>query len=632
MTRTEELTLKLLDGSLSDAEGRELDSLLGTDPSAVTEHLSILDLEATLRGLRTDFDLSGPTMERVTAVQAEQTTSAVMAEIAALPPPGWAAPPASAMSRYGRRRWAVFASLAASAAAIALFVAQREGEPPPLPEEAVPPPHVVAAVPSFTLTQVLGSVEVLAPTGEVEPAETGRTVAPGQSVRTVGEDSFAVVELPDRTRVEIEPDTTVRFPALPGDGGRWARVVLTQGQLKADVPARQKTDRPMVVSTPAADVMSRGGSFVLSSVGPESARIEPMEGCVQVVQSEPAKPVSVRAGGAAVIETGLFGRVTVEHTYRVSTTPRRKLSFEAYPGIRDVTFAPDGKEIWAATGKQLVRWTADGGTADHPFYQRKGGDGVTALFTADRKTLVTFRGEKDDGLVVRHLPEGEERATVNTRVQDRRFFTAAPAGVWLATVDPKANRKLVSVWDGDGGGVRFSQELEDPVTCLTASPDGAALAVGITDTGNRTHNRIVFLHPVTGERLFALPTQKRGVTAMAFSADGRSLAVGFTGLVQVWDVRSRDLVRTISGFERVLTCLTCSADGRRLAAGTQDGQVWVWSARTGNVVQRIEVGGRAVRAIAFSPDGRALVTATNKAPVSVWDVAPETAADRDGGL
>ena len=72
MTRTAELTEKLLAGVLSDAEAAELESLVAADPRAEVEYLALLELEATLRGLRADFDLAEPTLAKVEAAQAEQ--------------------------------------------------------------------------------------------------------------------------------------------------------------------------------------------------------------------------------------------------------------------------------------------------------------------------------------------------------------------------------------------------------------------------------------------------------------------------------------------------------------------------------------------------------------------------------
>src|SRR5262245_10235814 len=119
MTRIDELTAKLLDGILTDAEWAELESLLAADPAAEDDHLALLELEGELRGLRTDFDLSEATLAQVKEAQEEKTTRAVMAEIATQATPSWAARSEQPSDHTRRRR---FVFLAAGLLAIAAGV------------------------------------------------------------------------------------------------------------------------------------------------------------------------------------------------------------------------------------------------------------------------------------------------------------------------------------------------------------------------------------------------------------------------------------------------------------------------------------------------------------------------------
>jgi hypothetical protein len=59
MTRTEELTAQLLDGSLTSAGWAELEALLASQPGAEAEYLALLELEAVLRGGRAGFGGGG---------------------------------------------------------------------------------------------------------------------------------------------------------------------------------------------------------------------------------------------------------------------------------------------------------------------------------------------------------------------------------------------------------------------------------------------------------------------------------------------------------------------------------------------------------------------------------------------
>jgi WD40 repeat protein len=199
----------------------------------------------------------------------------------------------------------------------------------------------------------------------------------------------------------------------------------------------------------------------------------------------------------------------------------------------------------------------------------------------------------------------------------------APDASWVAVSNPKPNPR-VRVWDGATGRERFSRDFEANAFCMASTPDGRLLAIEISDLGRGTKNKVEFVDAETGELKFSLPTRRRQVTAISFSTDGKRMAVGFNGAVQIWDVAERRLERTIEGFERVVTRLKFAPDDRLIAAGTQDGQVWIWT-ETGQRTQVIDTGTRGIRAIAFSPDGRLLVTATNKAPVALWDVIPAPA-------
>ncbi|MBA4067883.1 MAG: hypothetical protein C0501_30120 [Isosphaera sp.] len=606
-TRTDDLTDRLLDGTLTDAEWAELDALLAADPAAAADHLALLELEAALRGLRTEFDLSEPTLAKVREAQAEKTTRAVLAEISTGPAPDWAA-----RRPRGAVWWRVGAA-ALVATAAGLLVGLWLGAGTPAPVAKTPTDDGQLPAPQFArVTRSLGSVEIIPPLGDAFPAAEGREVPPGHTLRTLGEDSLARVELPDRTTVDIESDSVVRF--APG-GSAGSRLFLAAGQLTAAVPDGAG-DRRFVVGTGAGDVSARAGTFVVSSAGPESARVDVRAGKVEVVRADAPTPLSFASGGA-FFQSGLE-RVVTEPALRTDRVPARTLAFT---GARSAVYSPDGAGVWAASAKQLTWWTRDGGTADTVFAPRKGNDGFAALFTPDKTALVTFVGTgKEDKTTVRDLPGGEERVALPFRLPEARFWTVAPGAAWFAAADPKPNHKRVRVLDGATGEERFTREFADPVGCVAASPDGRTLAVGLSDLGRGVNNKVVLLDPA-GEAVGVLPVQRKGLNALAFSADGRLLAAGFNGLVQVWDVRTRELVRSITGFERVVTCLAFAPDARAVAAGTQDGQVWVWDARSGAVRQLIEVGSRGVRSVAFGPDGRRLVTVANDAPVAVWDVA-----------
>jgi WD40 repeat protein len=631
MSRTAELTVKLLDSTLSEAECAELEALIAADPAAEAEHLALLELEVELRGLRTDLDLADATLTKIADAQADRTADAVLDQIATAPLPTWArstettettdtAAPSRPVDQLRQPRsrfrlWIGVGVLAACAATLLLVFLNNQDSQLPLPIDDTPTPTAFAK-----LSRKAGSVELLSPTGDVIPAIEGGDLPAGFTVRTVGDESLAVVELlNEKTRVEIEPDSVVRFAGGSPESPGKPRVFLAAGQLTAAVPHRPD-DQPMIVGTSVAELFTREGTFVLSSAGPDSVRVDIKHGKVDVVRNTAPKPVRLDAGRAAVLFAGI-DQLDIEHAQPIDRAPKRTLTF---PGARDIAFSPDGSEIWVANARAFARWPANGNPVETSFYPRKGNDGIAAI-TRNKKFLVAFRGERDDRVLIRTLPDGGEHAALNARPSDPRFWAVAPNAAWLAVVDPRPNNKRVHIIDGARGDERFDRPFEEGmITCVAATPNGKNLAVGIQSNARGAGNKIVVIDAVTSDQFPALPLPKRPLMAMTFSPDSHVLAAGFNGTVQLWDWQNLELIRSINGFERALVCLAFSPDGKRLAAATQDGHVWLWNVDTGRQTQLIDVGSRGIRTVAFSPNGKQLVTLTGNAAVAVWDVVDRT--------
>ena len=607
MNRTDELTDRLIDGTLTDAEAVELEGLLAADPAAQARHLAAVRLELVLRGLRTEFDLAGPTVAKIETDRVERMTAAVMAELATRPPPG----PGRPARRV--RVWVASAALTA-AVLVAVWLGPRAPDTPRIPDD--PPP----AAPDFArLTSVSGVVEVVGPAGETA-ARQNQSLAPDQTLRTVGEDSVAVVEFPDRTRIEIHPESIVRFgPEPAGEPAR--RLFLVQGRVTTVAAGGR-----VVVVGGATEVEATRGSFSVSSAGSGAARVESTDGDVRVRRGAAVEPMVLGPGQATFVPDDAT-RVRIDASWQIESEPLSRLDFKAL----DVGFAP-GEEVWAVSAKQWAWWKP--GTPDPGrmlFAPKVMNDGLAAWFTPDRRAVALCRiDDREERIVVRDLPSGTERGQVPVRVNDPRFLCVGPDASWVATAgEQKPFKRRIRVWDVRTGAERFSREVNDSVACLAALPDGRGLAVGVSDLGGGANNAVAIFDAVTGDRLVELPTRRKFITSLTTTSDGRRLAAGFNGAVQIWDVPNRKLLRTLDGFERGVTRVAFSPRGDILAAGTSDGQVWIWASATGRRTQVIDTGTRGVRSLAFSADGKLLVTATNKAPVAVWEVAPEPANEPD---
>ena len=134
---------------------------------------------------------------------------------------------------------------------------------------------------------------------------------------------------------------------------------------------------------------------------------------------------------------------------------------------------------------------------------------------------------------------------------------------------------------------------------------------------------------------FEVPGPTKGVEAVAFSADGRTiLAVGFDRPVYLtltlWDIATGKSRRTLTGpAETQLYANTFSPDARTLATGTGPGPnegaytYWVtlWDVATGKTLHKMAGHEDAILSAAFTPDGRTLVTGSQDETLHVWNVS-----------
>lgn len=129
--------------------------------------------------------------------------------------------------------------------------------------------------------------------------------------------------------------------------------------------------------------------------------------------------------------------------------------------------------------------------------------------------------------------------------------------------------------------------------------------------------RIVLLLPALlwgGEA--ALPRKleapaARGVYALAFSPDGKTLASGnLDGTLRLWDVATAQEIQCIPGGGSSVYSVSFSPDGRLVTGGNMRSPTKAWDVATGQPALALLSWGRvgsAVHYLSFSPDGKHIV-------------------------
>jgi WD40 repeat protein len=193
----------------------------------------------------------------------------------------------------------------------------------------------------------------------------------------------------------------------------------------------------------------------------------------------------------------------------------------------------------------------------------------------------------------------------------------SPRGTILASPSDDATVKL---WDvASHKVIRALQGHEGAVTSVAFNRDGSVLASG-SDDGT------VRLWDTAGNALAVLEGHEI-VNGVAFSPDGKLLAVGDYKVVRLWDVGTGRLhgTRTCRGETFNVYSVAFTPDGKNLLAWNGSDCITIWDLATDNQSDSIlEKSQGSVSAMALSPDGKTVVVFHGQESPKLWDVAKRT--------
>lgn len=309
--------------------------------------------------------------------------------------------------------------------------------------------------------------------------------------------------------------------------------------------------------------------------------------------------------------------------------------------VKSVTFSPDGKILASGSADNTIRlWDVSSGKrigeslAGHT-------DAVYSVgFSPDGKTLAS--GSLDETIRVWDVASGKEIGEPLTGHRERvASVVFSPDGKLLAS---GSWDYTVRLWD-----VASRKEIGDPLTTRSGSvngvafsPDGRILASAGDDKTIRLWDVLAVLNPSVSTRNemgVPLSGPTDGVTSVAFSPDGKLLAVGSCkekdnvgwcseGEIRIWDVASgKETDSPLTTTRTNVLSLAFSPDGKLLASGSGDGLDDTNTTRLWDVASRKEIRvlatefGADVYSVTFSPDGKMLASGSDDSTIRLWDVA-----------
>jgi WD domain, G-beta repeat len=235
--------------------------------------------------------------------------------------------------------------------------------------------------------------------------------------------------------------------------------------------------------------------------------------------------------------------------------------------VTGVCMLPDRQTIVSGSADGYLRWWdyLNGGDCERTVQNKSPIDCVAV--TEDGYTLVT--GDRQSQLKIWNARDGQLLCTVPKYRQD---ITALGIHSLSHTIVTGSSDSSIDLWHLDGRLIRTITGAAGKVTSIAISSDGRRL-VSI-----KNRKTIEIWDAETGNILHQPITRAESLDCLVISPESQTLFTAGVGPeIELWSLDTGHLVHTLPSYDRAISALSLSTNGRIIAAASY-GEIQLWRA------------------------------------------------------